>query len=200
MKKFLLILLVFLFSCEVDPLQVYPYDPNQPVQIQVDVYPMEDVTIQLSVWNNMRKEVNADYFNRYGMNVNFDLMENIPFPEDIKNTTNLFIPPEGTESKYEMKLYIIPYELMEPGTAGYAIGGRNSIVISATSIYGTTIPHEIGHILHLAHYPEWMNVMYPLSKSGLKGEPKEFLEQQVDTMLNALKTNKRLELEAIIRD
>lgn len=199
MKKFLLILLtLLLISCEKDPLRYHPYDPNQPIQIQVDVYPMEDLKIGLSVFNNMKLETNADYFNIHGINVDFTLKENIPFPEELKNTTTIYIPPKKSDSKYKLDMYVIPYEYMEPGTAGYAIRSINAFIIGAPYLVGTTVPHEIGHVLSLKHYPEGDNVMYPLAQEGARGIPRIFLEKQIDTMLLTLETNQRVSLEAII--
>ena len=198
MKKLLLILLLFLLSCEKDPLRYHPYDPNQSVQIQVDVYPMDDLKIGYSIFNNMKLETNADHFNLHGMNVNFTLKENIPYPEELKGTINYFIPPKKSNSKYKMDMYIVPYEYMESGTAGYAITANNAFIINASFLVGTTVPHEIGHVLSLRHYPEGDNVMFPITQEGARGEPRIFLEQQIDTMKLTLETNQRVSLDAII--
>ena len=195
MKKLLALLVLLLFACEVDPVQTYPFDPNQPFQIQVDVIPMENVVIRSSILSGMIQETNGDYFNRYDININFSLKESQPYPEELKNKPLLFIPPKISDTKFKMTMYVLPYELMEPGTAGYAIASNNTFVVSESYLLGTTVPHEIGHVLFLRHYPEWENVMFPIGQAGRTGTPKNFLEQQVDTMEYSLETNERLSIE-----
>jgi len=189
MKKKILILCLLLLCCtKEEPLYYYDYNPNQPIMLIMNVYPMEDVEINL---NSLRKEINADYFNRYGIGIEVVLQERSELPQDLKdiaeNSTDrqFYIPDFIDGPKYVQHLYVIPDFYMPSGIGGYALGAGRSVV-KESNIYGTTVAHEIGHNLRLGHYPEWENVMFKLGSREQRGKPRDFLEEQIDTMINTL--------------
>ena len=172
-----MILLVGCSKEELKPL-FYTYDANQPTVVDADVFIMEHAIV---TFESMEKEVNADYFHRYGIHINIELDSNrISLPDKVKFGTTIFFP----EKKETLSIYIIPHEYMNViGAAGYAMLGRNCIVISERSIRKSTLAHEIGHIFGLGHMEERKNVMHPVSGANKNEQPDYFLEQQIDTML-----------------
>lgn len=188
MRKLLLILLL-LVACEPDdgPLYYNEFELEQPVMLTLNVYPMEDVEIDIA---NLLKEVNADYFNPHGIGVNVVLQPRQPLPQEVKDaavgeTRMFFVPPSVDGPKTEQYLYVIPDFYMPSGIAGYALG-RGRSVVKLKSLYGSTVAHEIGHNLTLGHVTDWDNVMYRVGTREQRGKPREFLQAQVDTMLNFL--------------
>ena len=72
MKK-LIILLLVVTGCSHSEQQgeklTYGYFPDQPVNITLNIVPMEDVVLDM---DGMLLELNADYYNRWGISVGFD--------------------------------------------------------------------------------------------------------------------------------
>ena len=198
-----IVVLIFLWwvllGCEKDPLQDYPYLPDQAYNLEIDVYLLDDVSVRL---DKMNLEVNADYLNRYGISATFTIKDTIALEDDIlgkqePQVGRIFLPTDKRDAPNKLNLWVIPYENMIAGVAGYAIGSHN-MVVRETFLYGTTVPHEIGHLLGLGHVPEDWNVMYTIGNPDINARPRRFTEEQVSRMIENLTDKTAIESKALI--
>lgn len=184
-----------LFSCQweenTEPPKetIYPYNPDQELIVNVKVVPMGDVQIH---FDQMDKEVNADYMNRYGIGVKLTLAERVEIPEPLKRNV-VFVPERKSEKITEITAYILPKEYYNmPNSVGYAAIGTNAVVIREDGQRDRTLAHEIGHILGLHHIDLPHNTMKISAGIGMYGEPNNFVPEQIDTMTTAITLNKNL--------
>lgn len=169
--------------------QVYEYQPDQPTIVEVEVIPMGDVEL---FFDDMVKETNADYMNRYGIGVKFTLGERQPLPKKVLDGY-IFTPDEKSDQVRKITSYVFDKEYFNVMRAvGYAAIGYAAIVIRADGQRDRTTAHEIAHILGLKHVDIDYNVMEIEGGIGMYGEPNNFVPQQVDTMLTAIETNTNL--------
>jgi hypothetical protein len=191
-----------LLSCSKPPLQAYPLRPDQPIQLQITVRPVEDAKFDIV---RISKELNADYLNRYGMNANLVEGERVFLDstylgegEDL-TVGKIFLPREEANTRYEMTLWVVEGQNIMSGVAGYAIGWHN-MVIREGSIYGTTPAHEVGHLLGLNHVDLYNNVMLRFGDRDTRATPRNFIDQQIDTMEQSLIGKLSLNKNAIFYD
>jgi hypothetical protein len=159
---------------------VYPFEPEQDIIINIKVVPVGDIELLL---DDMNLEVNADYYNRYGIGINLILQE-----RDLDYTDGL---PNGEEG--DIMLYVVPMEYMpRDGIAGYAVtrvfgyGSYGKIVLGENFQANGTLAHEIGHIMGLRHVKEKGNIMKLGHRSTQYDIPDNFNEKQIDTIISNL--------------
>lgn len=187
MKHFKYILIIgFFLSCEkhefsADTKTVYPYEPFQDVVLDVKVVPVGDVEL---FFDDMNLEVNADYFNRYGIGLNLILQDRKPYNDGkISKETNYG----------EITVYVVPQEYIKlDGVAAYTArittsqGTYADVILGEGSQTNRTLAHEMGHALGLGHINEKNNVMklgYPAYQYDV---PNDFNEKQIDTIISNL--------------
>jgi hypothetical protein len=163
-----------------DTKTVYPFEPFQDVVLDVKVVPVGDVEL---LFDDMNLEVNADYFNRYGIGINLILQD-----RDLDYSDGL---PNGEEG--DIMLYVVPMEHMyKDGVAGYAVtrvfgyGSYGKIVLGENFQTNGTLAHEIGHIMGLRHVQEKGNIMKLGYRSTQYDIPDNFNERQIDTIYSNL--------------
>jgi predicted Zn-dependent protease with MMP-like domain len=159
---------------------MYPYEPYQDIMLDIKVVPVGDIELLL---DDMNLEVNADYFNRYGIGINLILQE-----RDLDYSDGL---PDGQEG--DIMLYVVPMEYMyKEGVAGYAVtrvfgyGSFGKIVLGEDFQTNGTLAHEIGHIMGLRHVCEDDNIMKLGHRSTQYDIPDNFNKQQIDTIISNL--------------
>jgi hypothetical protein len=159
---------------------IYPYDPFQDIMLNVKVVPCGDVEI---FFNDMLLEVNADYYNRYGIGINLTLQDRV-----LDYTKGL---PNGEEG--DIMLYVVPMDYMpREGIAGYAVtrvfgyGTFGKIVLGENFQKNGTLAHEIGHIMGLRHVQEKGNIMKLGHRSTQYDVPDNFNKKQIDTIISNL--------------
>lgn len=198
MKRIFILLLLFI-ACTNDDGQkrYFDYIPDQQTLLYVNVYPLGDISLEN--YEDMVLEANADYFNRYGIGVNFILQPRQALPQEIESPTNFRYNffTETTDSFYEMNLWLIPNQSMPSGINGYAFSTSGNMVVREAAMVGTTVAHEIGHMLRLNHVPESDNTMYRFGNKTQTVKPRNFREQQIDTMLNTLTITKNIAAKGI---
>tara|TARA_R100000781_G_scaffold113591_1_gene82418 strand:+ start:15121 stop:15696 length:576 start_codon:yes stop_codon:yes gene_type:complete len=175
---FLIILFVSCEKYEPELKNHYPYDPQQNLVMDVEVIPVGDVLME---FEDMQIEVNADYFNRYGIGVNLLLKEGIPYPVEGESLL-----------KYELKkimVYVVPMEYIKmSGVAAYTVRWSNNDGVRANIILGEdfqtnrTLAHELGHAFGLNHVRLKNNVMTIGVSNAQYWTPNDFVEKQIDTI------------------
>jgi predicted Zn-dependent protease len=177
----------------------YQYSPEtQPHQIELTVVPTENVELNLE---DMDLEVNADYFNRYGIGVNTKIDHRISLPDDVLFGNTIYFPPIHSASPKRIAVYVLPREAVNvTGALGYAVLGRNAIVLREDAQTNRTLAHEIVHILGLHHLDHDNNVMRPYFISGQYDVPNDFLPQQIDTVLTNLNNDFENDINSLIVD
>ena len=184
--KVYIILSILLISCSKEeiiediPKLFYEYNPIQPKTITVEVVPTENTQLE---FQDMLEEVNADYYNRYGIAVNFILKDREQLSDDVKYYNQILIPQSKNEN---ILLYIIPEEYMYFDAYGYSVINYKSIVLREDSQTTRTLAHEIGHILNLKHIELENNVMTPYNGAKQFDIPNDFVEKQIDTIMVSL--------------
>lgn len=194
-----LISVVYISSCERDKLRDYPYRPDQPYTLEINVIPMDDAQVNM---NNLNLEVNADYLNRYGIAAKFTLLPSQPLDDDILGKQEpgigrIFLPREKRDAPNKLNLWVVPGQNMMSGVGGYAVG-RYNMVVREWNLYGTTVTHEIGHLLGLSHMKPYWNVMHRIGNRDQRADPKSFVPEQLDTMLLRLNDKVNLSSDAVI--
>lgn len=134
---------------------------------------MEGANVDLS---SVDLEINADYFNRYGIGVFSSLEDGQDLPQEVRDG-ELFIP----ENEFDgfISVYVVPKNFINMRAAGYAVRRTKSIIIREDYILKRTLAHEIGHIFNLDHINEENNVMRVGYISGQYDEPNVFNESQI---------------------
>lgn len=178
----LFMMLSFILSCEKHEIETrlsYPFEPNQEIILDVDVIPTEGVIVD---YQEMLEEVNADYYNRYGIGVNLILKDPIKYE----------YPLPYTEPN-KITVYIVPSDyIKEAGTRAYTIWWQNNTETHATIILGEefqksrTLAHEIGHTFGLQHNKIKNNVMNLSAPSWQYSVPNDFTDEQIVTIKNNL--------------
>lgn len=156
----------------------YPYEPEQETIIDVDVVPVGDVVMELE---DMDLEVNADYFNRYGIGVRLHLKDRMVYEEDK-------IYPMGKNGS--ITVYVVPQEYIQlDATAAYIIRTYSSRRVVSKIILGEsfqnnrTLAHEIGHAYSLNHIKTKNNVMKVGVMAYQYDTPNDFIKKQIDTVM-----------------
>lgn len=181
-----ILLLFLLIGCSkediVDLKTRYPYDPSGSNIINVDVIPVGDVIIE---FDDMSLEVNADYFNRYGITVDLRLKDRIPVPQYlIDDPERLFIPKDNER---RIKVYVIDEEYVrvmyneELRASAYAV--KRAVVLGEGQQTTRTLAHELGHVHGLDHVELPNNVMNINVHALQYDKPNDFTEEQVGTIL-----------------
>jgi len=195
MKKLLFLTFLFLFSCTKDEYKelYFEYNSNQPTTIVANVIVMEHSIV---TFDSMEKEVNADYFHRYGIHIDLILKEGKQsLSDEVKFGNRIFLP----KNKDTLTIYIVPSIYVNvSGAAAYALPGNSSVVIGDRYIRGRTLAHEIGHMYGLDHVKLENNVMTPFQGADWKERPNYFEEKQIDTILGKLSTQASKSLKMII--
>ena len=170
---------------------VYEYDPDQPVVIDVEVIPMNDVVLE---FDDMDLEVNADYYNRYGIGINLYEGDRQYLDDSYRNDGRIFLPQHtDKEPKEHITIYVLPREYVQFAAFGYAIRGHGNAIVREDAQSSRTLAHEIGHLLDLGHVDMHIpmfknNVMTPMGGARQYNMPNDFHERQIDTMLITLDT------------
>ena len=155
----------------------YPYEPEQETIIDVDVVPVGDVELEME---DMDLEVNADYFNRYGIGVRLHL----------KESTNDGIPmgKDGTITVYVVPMDFIKLEGVAAYTITYSSKQRkvSKIIMGEGFQTNRTLAHELGHAYGLSHLREKNNVMQLGTQAYQYDIPHNFNEKQIDTIMSNL--------------
>ena len=166
------------------------HKPSYDIETVIDVrvVPVGDVKIK---FNDMVDEVNIDYYNRYGIQINFELGDRIDMPQEIIDSGDLWYP----ENKKEYIVYIIPDEYTRNipygnttrSYFGYAqgasFGNAYWAVIAERAQLNSTVSHELGHVFGLGHHGEWNdNVMGRYSTKEQYDIPSNFVQEQLDSI------------------
>ena len=183
MKK-LIILLLVVTGCSHSEQQgeklTYGYFPDQPVNITLNIVPMEDVVLDM---DGMLLELNADYYNRWGISVGLDLMERQSLPFEVTEGSGIFTPEQMGDS---ITVYIVPSQYVKMGAYAYAStstkGGyiHRTIVLGDYSQTSSTLAHELGHIWGLSHKDIKGNLMRQREVAWQRGTPKDLEDWQVE--------------------
>jgi len=191
-KTIVVVMLWFLFpSCEKEVIfpeaLSFPYQPEQEIMIDVVVVPLEDVEVDFDA---MVKEVNADYFNRYGIGIRAVLGERAYLDQDHKTGNKIFLPQHlKREEKKHFTVYVIPQEYLYFEAAAYSVLQSKSIILGEGYQTNRTLSHELGHNFGLDHVDMTNNVMTPYKRAGQMDKPNIFVEQQIDTMKTFINLN-----------
>tara|TARA_R110002074_G_scaffold189465_2_gene355227 strand:+ start:1112 stop:1711 length:600 start_codon:yes stop_codon:yes gene_type:complete len=158
----------------------YEYLPDQPYTVDITIIPTEDVEV---FQEDMLLEVNADYFNRYGIAINGTVTRRELLPDEVKNGRQIFFPKNISGG---IKVYIVPQEYVKmPSSLAYAELYSSVIVLGEEVQKNRTLAHEIAHLLGLKHTSNDEcpnNVMTPKYRAGQYGKPNDFTPEQVETM------------------
>ena len=189
MKNLIPFLIVALFvSCSKEPELIqnhFEYAPDQPLSIVVEVIPTEDVEVDLHA---MGLEANADYFNRWGINLEFQLKEREMLSDNVKYHNEILLPQHiSQEIKTWISVYVIPREYIYFDAHGYANTMSKSVVVAHDAQTMSVIAHEIAHIFGLGHLNEYNNLMEEIYAAGQYDVPKDLNEAQIDTMQTVIK-------------
>lgn len=204
-KTTVLIALISIFtSCtkeEVFETSAIHHEVNNDIHttVNVRVVPMENANID---FQQMVDEVNIDYFNRYGIEINLTLEDSESLPNEIKEEPQLWFP----ETKDEITLYIVPDQytksVMYNGSRrtynGYAhgasFGSAKWAVVKESKHKSSTVAHELGHVLGLGHHGSWNdNVMGQFSTKEQRDIPSNFVQEQLDSIQLNLQTRERIQ-------
>ena len=190
MRKIVFILLIVFASCE-KPEHVqrltYGFMPEQTNMIEVDVVPVGDINIDQK---EMLEEVNADYYNRYGIGVKLNFMDRIDVPQDLIDNPDKVWYPKGPNNR--ITAYVINERYIRlPGATAYILrytgtNARAMIVIGEFSQTSGTLAHEIGHAFSLDHVELHNNTMRPSVRARQYDVPNDFVEAQIDTVTSNL--------------
>jgi hypothetical protein len=142
--------------------------------IDLDIIPVGDVVLEME---DMELEVNADYFNRYGIGVNLNLKQRVKYEYPLPYT-----------EKNKISVYIVPMEyIKDAGTAAYTIAWRNSTTAQATIVLGEnfqkdrTLAHEIVHAFFIYEHNNIKNNVMNLSDRALQYDiPNDFTDEQIE--------------------
>lgn len=182
---FLLVALVTSCGFESDgdsPTKLYhEYNPVQATTLKVEVYPCNGVYMQ---FEDMVLETNADYFNRYGIAVEFTLMDEIELGSQYTHGNQVYIPK--SDKPDVIKVYVVPENVIKLPALAYANTAANGIVLGENVQTNRTLTHEIAHLLGLNHTDIPNNVMTPRQIAWQFDKPNDFNEAQIDSMLTTL--------------
>ncbi len=187
LRHILPILAMIIIGCEKqEPVHriTYEFNPEQETIIEVDVIPVGDVEMKEI---DMLKEVNADYYNRYGVGIRINFFENIPVPQDLIDEPETVWWPKGPD--YKITAYVINEQYIRlPGATAYLLRytgnrARAMAVIGEHSQTNGTFAHELGHAFSLDHVQLNNNVMKPHSRARQYDVPNDFVEAQIDTIM-----------------
>lgn len=182
-RKFILLASLLLASCSKEEFKelFYEYNSNQPTTIVANVFIMEHSIV---TFESMEREVNADYFHRYGIHIELNLMEErMSLSDGVKFENQFFLP----KKQDTVTIYIVPQQYVNvPGAAAYALPGNNVTVVGDRRIRNRTLAHELGHIFGLDHTEIDNNVMTPLQGAKWRERPNNFEDWQVDEMLGRI--------------
>lgn len=166
----------------------FEYNTEQPTVIDIDVIPIEGIELE---YNDMLAEVNADYYNRYGIAINLILKAPQQLPDNVVNGNVIFTPENNNEN---IAVYIIPKEYIKLQVYGYTVISNyfnTSIVIGDDSQTNRVLAHEIGHAYGLEHTHEDQNIMTPKDIAWQYDYPNHFNQEQISTIMQTLNTNKK---------
>lgn len=181
-------LLTLLVSCqksELEPRLSYELNTLQPNTVTIELVTVGGAKYD---FQQMYEEVNADYFNRYGIAIEFEIKDSIPIPNQlIENPDSVYFP---TGNENAITVFVVEPEYVRFNNAvAYALiyFNKSMIVIGENSVKSSTLAHEIGHVLGLDHMDIEGNVMHPFKGKRQYQYPNGFMAEQVDTMLIKIK-------------
>ncbi len=192
-KLQILIIGVILFaSCEKqEPVYrlTYDFEPDQETIIEIDVVPVGDVVLEKE---DMLMEVNADYYNRYGIGIELNFLDRIQLSDEGKF--------RGVENR--VTVYVVEQSLIQlrRASSGYTIRytgtiNKSVIVIGESSQRNAVLAHEIGHAYGLHHVELENNLMEKWVSASQYNVPHDLVGSQVDSILTETKGNHKLSLE-----
>jgi hypothetical protein len=164
----------------------YEYLPDQNTVITIDIIPTGDVELQ---FEDMLLEVNADYYNRYGIAIQFNLLDRQELPTNVVNTSVVWMPNKVGKN---LSVFIVPQQYVKRSGFGYyyeTVSGanfNNGIILGDESQTSRTLAHELGHWLGLDHTAIENNVMTQNQIAWQYDVPNDFNEQQIDTIMRTI--------------
>lgn len=155
----------------------YDYEPIQAHSITVEVVPTQGAQYD---FQDVYMELNAEYFNRYGIYVEMYEADTLHLEEKYTDG-NIIFYPLNREGHEHIKSYVVAPENMKvKGAAGYAIPGHLATVVRDDRMDYSTLAHEIGHLfLGPEHSDDPNNVMYYTSARAPQQKPKNFTPEQI---------------------
>lgn len=165
----------------------HEFNQDQPMTIEIEVVAMEEAVVQ---FEDMIKEVNADYFNRYGIAVRGEFVGRDTLTHKQKFENEIFLPYDKTkEGREKIIVYVLPKKYIYPMAGAYAMVGHNAIVLSEDFQTNRTLAHEIGHLFGLDHIKRANNVMDVTRRAEQYDVPNDFDEDQIETIYSYLNNN-----------
>lgn len=184
MRTIVLLAFICLVSCSKEPYEVsklmYDYNPAQALTIDIELVVADGVGL---LYDDLVREVNADYFNRYGIGVDITNISSTGLPDGVVNGKQIFTP-DHKDGK--IRVYIIPSENIYLPAMAYSIMESRTIVLGEDVQTNRTLAHEIGHLMGLEHSTLDNNVMTLGDRAGQYGHPNDFSPEQVDIIVGNL--------------